>query len=248
MSLGEVIVMPKILIVEDEESIRSFIKVNLKRQEYRVLEADSGEEAIALTDQHDDIAIVLLDVMLPGIDGFEVCRLLRNKYPLVGIIMLTAKGQEADKLEGLSGGADDYMVKPFSPTELMARIEALLRRINLIKQDKTTFSPILISPPFALNMVEKKLFKHEEEISLTPTEFLIIQLFMTHENEALSRDEILDKVWGENYFGDHRVVDVNVRRIRQKIEENGDSPQYIESVWGHGYRFRGHTREIVKDS
>ena len=237
--------MPKILIVEDEESIRSFIRVNLKRHDYSVLEAGSGEEAIDLANLHNDIAVVLLDVMLPGIDGFEICRRLRDKYPLVGIIMLTAKGQEADKLEGLSGGADDYIVKPFSPAELMARIQALLRRINLLKQEKAAFSPLLTSPPFTLNMAEKKLYKRDEEISLTPTEFLIMQLFMTHEGEALSRDEILDRVWGKNYFGDYRVVDVNVRRIRQKIEDDGDTTKYIESVWGYGYRFQGNATGTV---
>ncbi len=235
--------MPKILIVEDEESIRSFIRVNLKRHDFTVLEAGSGEEALDFTRQHEDISIVLLDVMLPGIDGFEVCRILRHKYPVIGIIMLTAKGQEIDKLEGLSGGADDYMVKPFSPAELMARIQTLLRRINLLSPDKSFPASLVISGPFRLNMQEKKLYKHDKEISLTPTELVIVNLFMTHEDQALSRDQILDKVWGENYVGDLKVVDVNMRRIRRKIEDDPVKPKYIESVWGYGYRFRGDIKD-----
>lgn len=230
--------MTTILILEDEESIRSFLRVNLKRHNFKVLEATNGEEALAIIDQDKDIALVLLDVMLPGIDGFEVCRILRTKYPALGIIMLTAKGQEADKLEGLGGGADDYIVKPFSPAELLARINTLLRRISLLSPEKSAVNS-LVTGPFRLSILEKKLYKNNKEVNLTPTEFSIMELFLTNEQVALSRDMILDKVWGDNYSGDIKVVDVNVRRIRRKIEDDPVNPRYIESVWGYGYRFQG---------
>lgn len=235
MNFLEVKNMPKILIVEDEESIRSFIKVNVIRHNYTVLEAASGEEAIELANKQPDIKIALLDVMLPGIDGFAVCQQLRETYPQLGIIMLTAKGQEADKIEGLALGADDYIVKPFSPQELMARIAALLRRINLpILNDPIK---LLTTGSFSLNLLEKKLYKNDTEINLTPTELAIFNLFMHNENIALSRDNILNEVWGTDYFGDIKVVDVNIRRIRKKIADNEHT--YIESVWGYGYRFQG---------
>lgn len=228
--------MTKILVVEDEENIRSFIKVNLKRHNYIVLEAGSGEDALAIAKEHQDIKIALLDIMLPGIDGFEVCEKLRNLYPSLGIIMLTAKGQEQDKIEGLTLGADDYIVKPFSPYELMARIEALLRRINLVNK---TYTPayLITTGPFRLDLTQRKLYKLDEEISLTPTEFAIFSLFAHNESTALSRDKILDEVWGEEYIGDIKVVDVNIRRIRRKIGD--DEHNHIESVWGYGYLFRG---------
>lgn len=228
--------MTKVLLVEDEESIRGFIKVNLKRQNYTVLEASTGEDALIIAGENPDIKIALLDVMLPGIDGFEVCQALRKLYPTLGIIILTAKGQEVDKLSGLSLGADDYMVKPFSPAELLARIKALLRRMNL---PLAAHLPIdrISSGPFHLHRQEKKLYKDDKEINLTPTEFAIFNLFMLYEGQALSRDKILDEVWGRDYVGDIKVVDVNIRRIRIKIAD--EDHQHIESVWGYGYRFRG---------
>ncbi len=232
--------MTKILLLEDEESIRSFIKVNLKRQDYTVLEAATGEDALIIASKHSDIKIALLDIMLPGIDGLEVCQVLRELYPTLGIIMLTAKGQEADKLAGLSLGADDYMVKPFSPAELMARIKALLRRIDL---PLTAHLPTekISSGSFHLYRQDKKLYRGNNEISLTPTEFAIFNLFMLHESQALSRDKILNEVWGIDYLGDPKVVDVNIRRIRRKIGD--DEHNHIESVWGYGYRFQGEVKE-----
>ncbi|MBM7853934.1 DNA-binding response OmpR family regulator [Desulfohalotomaculum tongense] len=229
----------KILVLEDEDSIRSFVKINLKRSGFEVIEARTGEEALEKVAQHD-IAIAILDVMLPGINGFEVCKVIREKYPHMGIIMLTAKGQEEDKVSGLVLGADDYVVKPFSPNELVARVNALLRRMNTppaVKQvqDQNT----LISGPFVIRLDERKLYKNDKEIDLTPKEFAIMKIFMENTGKAISRDEILNQVWGLNYIGDLKIVDVNIRRIRQKVEDDPSNPRYIEKVWGYGYRWQG---------
>lgn len=229
--------MAKILIVEDEEDIRSFIRVNLKRHNFEIIEAASGEEALEKVD--DTVNIALLDVMLPGIDGFEVCRRIREDYAGMGIIMLTAKGQEQNKIEGLELGADDYMVKPFSPKELLARINALLRRISLADKQIEEESNAIHSGIFTILQDERKLLKEEQEIELTPIEFALVKYFMENPNKAIHRDEILNNVWGYNYVGDFKIVDVNIRRIRQKIEEDPSNPKYIEKVWGYGYRWWG---------
>ncbi len=229
--------MAKILIVEDEEAIRSFIRVNLKRHNFEIIEAASGEEALEKVD--DTVNIALLDVMLPGIDGFEVCRRIREDYAGMGIIMLTAKGQEQNKIEGLELGADDYMVKPFSPKELLARINALLRRISLADKQIEEESNAIHSGIFTILQDERKLLKEEQEIELTPIEFALVKYFMENPNKAIHRDEILNNVWGYNYVGDFKIVDVNIRRIRQKIEEDPSNPKYIEKVWGYGYRWWG---------
>lgn len=229
--------MAKILIVEDEEAIRSFIRVNLKRHNFEIIEAASGEEALEKVD--DTVNIALLDVMLLGIDGFEVCRRIREDYAGMGIIMLTAKGQEQNKIEGLELGADDYMVKPFSPKELLARINALLRRISLADKQIEEESNAIHSGIFTILQDERKLLKEEQEIELTPIEFALVKYFMENPNKAIHRDEILNNVWGYNYVGDFKIVDVNIRRIRQKIEEDPSNPKYIEKVWGYGYRWWG---------
>ena len=215
----------KILIVEDEDAIRSFIRVNLKR--HNLEKADAS------------VDIALLDVMLPGIDGFEVCRRVRETYPAMGIIMLTAKGQEQNKIEGLELGADDYMVKPFSPKELLARINALLRRISLADKQVEEENNAIHSGIFTILQDERKLLKNGQEIELTPIEFALVKYFMENPNKAIHRDEILNNVWGYNYVGDFKIVDVNIRRIRQKIEEDPSNPKYIEKVWGYGYRWWG---------
>lgn len=223
----------KILILEDEKSIRSFIKIKLRALNYEIVEAENGNEALRKADGSVDIA--LLDVMLPDIDGFEVCRRLRETYPKLGIIMITAKGQEDDKVDGLRSGADDYIVKPFSPKELAARIEALLRRINVNSSKESTDINIIKNGPFTLDMNKKILRKYEDEISLTPTEYEIIKLLINNAEKTVSRDEILDKIWGKNYFGDIKIVDVNIRRIRRKMEEDSSNPVYLKTIWGYGY-------------
>ncbi|EHL15055.1 response regulator transcription factor [Peptoanaerobacter stomatis] len=226
----------KILVLEDEFSIRSFITLNLKREGYDVIESASGEEAIELFDKNPDISMAVLDVMLPGIDGFEVLKHIRNKSQNIGIIMLTARTNEEDKVLGLEYGADDYISKPFSPKELIARIRALIRRVTSVDMNKEEIEK-LTSGEFTLNFSERKFLKGNEEIELTPKEFEILELFIKNKEKSLSRDEILDKIWGKNYYGDFKVVDVNIRRIRMKIEKDPSNPSYLKTVWGYGYRW-----------
>ncbi|MBQ2776584.1 MAG: response regulator transcription factor [Peptococcaceae bacterium] len=231
--------MTKILVLEDEASIRSFIMINLKKNNFEIVETASGEEALEKLDETVDIA--LLDVMLPGISGFEVCKRAREQYPALGIIMLTAKGQEENRIEGLELGADDYIVKPFSPKELLARINALARRLHIVEK-AVTAEPEgnqIVTGKFIIMPEERKLLKDGVEIELTPIEFSLVKYFMENPNKAIHRDEILNNVWGYNYVGDFKIVDVNIRRIRQKIEDDPSNPKYIEKVWGYGYRWWG---------
>ncbi|WP_442603703.1 response regulator transcription factor [Paenibacillus sp. KN14-4R] len=230
----------KVLVLEDESSIRSFVRVNLKRSGYQVIEAETGEQAIEAVKNEPTISVALLDVMLPtSCSGFDVCRELRKTYPHIGIIMLTAKGQDLDKVEGFESGADDYVTKPFSPVELVARVKALHRRMSAaIAVQETTDNDMQHSGPFSISMNTRKFYKNNELIELTPTEFSIIKLFMDSPNKSISRDDILNEIWGRHYMGDLKIVDVNIRRIRQKIEDQPSQPQYIETVWGYGYLWK----------
>lgn len=227
--------MAKILLVEDEVSIRGFLKINLARNDFEIIEASNGEDGIskAMIEKPD---VAILDVMLPGIDGFQVCNKLRSEFPNMGIIMLTAKGQDMDKIMGLEYGADDYIVKPFNPLEVVLRIKALLRRLENSTDNKLNE---LVNGPFVINLYSQKITKNNVEIELTPKEYLIMKTFIENPNKAFSRDELLNKVWGYNYFGDPKIIDVNIRRLRSKIEENASTPQFIETVWGIGYRWKG---------
>lgn len=229
--------MSKVLILEDEESIRSFIVINLKRNGFDVLEAGDGNEALRLLQSVPDIDIALLDVMVPGIDGFEVCRRIRESNERLGIIFLTAKVQEQDKVYALSVGADDHVSKPFSPTELIARLQSLLRRVNV--QRSGTAKVSFQSGPFTLDLIAKLFKKNGKPVELTPTEFSLVQFFLEKENTPLSRDVLLDHVWGKEYMGDPKIVDVNIRRLRQKIEDNPSEPEFLQTVWGHGYKWKG---------
>ena len=226
----------KILIMEDEIGIRSFVSINLKREGYEIIEAGSGSEAIEQLSNHPDISIALLDVMLPDMSGIDVCKFIRQQFDQIGVIMLTAKGQEEDKLEGFISGADDYIVKPFSIKELLVRVSALIRRVK--KDDNKLKSNEIISDPFVLNIDKRKLYKNGLEIELTPTEFSIVKYLMVNAKKSLSRDQILNEVWGSNYLYDFKIVDVNIRRIRNKIEDDPSKPKYIQTVWGYGYCFR----------
>lgn len=222
----------KVLIVEDEASIRKFIAINLERSGFDVLEADTGEKALEMAAACKP-GIMVLDVMLPGIDGFEVCKRLREEMPELIIIMLTARGQDTDKITGLEIGADDYMVKPFNPRELTARIGTILRRTERKQSDDTTLS----YKNLLMDLNSQKFFKDDAEVELTPTEFSVLKLFMSNVGRALSRNELFNTVWGKNYFGDLKTLDVYIRRLREKIEEDPSKPRYIETVWGYGYRW-----------
>ena len=227
--------MRKVLVLEDESSIRSFIVINLRRAGYDAIEAESGEEALEKLRENPDTTVALLDIMLPGIDGFEVCRRIRATNTRIGIIMLTARSQEMDKVTGLMTGADDYVTKPFSPAELTARVDALVRRSGGEEPPQATGE--LSQPPFLLNTRNRTLEKNGQRIKLTQVEYSIMRVFMENPGKALSREEILDMVWGRDYFGELKIVDVNIRRLRLKIEDNVQNPAYITTVWGYGYKW-----------
>ena len=227
--------MKKVLVLEDEPNIRSFVVINLKRAGYETIEAGDGEEALAQIRANPDIKVALLDIMLPGdMDGFEVCRRIRAGNEQIGIIMLTARTQEMDKVTGLMTGADDYVTKPFSPAELTARVDALYRRSG---GETVRDADELRQPPFLLNTRNRTLEKNGQKVKLTQVEYSIVKLFMDNPGKALSREEILDAVWGKNYIGELKIVDVNIRRLRIKLEDDAQNPSYITTVWGYGYKW-----------
>ena len=226
--------MKKVLVLEDETSIRSFVVINLKRSGYDPIEAGTGAEALRQMEQNPDIKVAILDIMLPDMDGFEVCRQIRATNSKIGIIMLTARTQEMDKVTGLMTGADDYVTKPFSPAELTARIDALYRRVG---ETEEPVSDEVVQGPFRLNSRNRTLEKNGERVRLTQVEYSIVKLFMDNPGRALSREDILNSVWGRDYFGELKIVDVNIRRLRIKIEDDPTNPTYITTVWGYGYKW-----------
>ena len=226
--------MKKVLILEDEENIRSFVVINLQRAGYVTVEAGTGQEALDRLKEHPDVDVAVLDIMLPDIDGFEVCRRIRATSKRIGIIMLTARTREMDKVTGLMNGADDYVTKPFSPAELTARLDALVRRV---RGDSVAVTELLSQGPFILNTRNRTLEKFGNRIRLTQVEYAIVKLFMQNPGRALSREEILSNVWGREYEGDLKIVDVNIRRLRIKLEDNPNLPTYITTVWGFGYKW-----------
>lgn len=226
--------MKKILVLEDESSIRSFVAINLRRAGYEPIEAETGTRALEQLRLNPDVGVALLDVGLPDIDGFEVCRRIRAGGSRIGIIFLSARNQEMDKITGLMSGADDYVTKPFSPAELIARIDALWRRVcSWEVQPENEIS----LPPFRLDLRTRILEKNGQRLRLTQIEYSIVSLFMKHPGKALSREEILTAVWGKDYFGELKIVDVNIRRLRLKIEDEPTAPCYITTVWGFGYKW-----------
>jgi DNA-binding response OmpR family regulator len=225
----------KILVLEDEANIRSFVVINLRRSGYEPVEAGTGEEALEKLRDNPDVCLALLDVMLPDIDGFEVCRRIRASGSKIGIIMLTAKSQEIDKVTGLMTGADDYVTKPFSPAELTARVDALVRRLGLDEDDKKPYE--LESGPFVLNTRNRTLEKNGKRLRLTQIEYQLMKLFMDNPGKAMSREDILSAVWGEQFNGEYKTVDVNIRRLRIKIEADPTEPEYLTTVWGYGYKW-----------
>jgi len=229
--------MKKVLVLEDETNIRSFVVINLKRAGYETLEAGTGKEALTQLKHNPDVSVALLDIMLPDMDGFEVCRRIRaGGNNRIGIIMLTARTQEMDKVTGLMTGADDYVTKPFSPAELTARVDALCRRTGGGVEEQKNKEEIH-QLPFLLNTKTRTLEKHGQRVKLTQVEYSIIKLFMDNPGKALSREEILDVVWGRDYLGEVKIVDVNIRRLRIKIEDDPTNPTYITTVWGFGYKW-----------
>lgn len=230
--------MKRLLIVEDEEAIREFEAINLKRAGYDVVEAGSAEEALDIYDNDSaGFDIALLDVMMPGMDGFALCKELRSRSDTIGIIMLTAKSQEMDKISGLMIGADDYITKPFSPTELLARVDSLYRRVGLNAAKTGVSSNEIQLGEFTLDLRRRTLKKNGKNIELTQVEFQIVEYFFTNPDTALGRHDILVKVWGENYYGEEKIVDVNIRRLRMKIEDNPSVPDHLVTVWGMGYKW-----------
>ena len=230
--------MRKILVVEDEDAIREVIALNLRMAGYEVVEAASAERALGLLgEEKDGFDVALLDVMLPGMNGFSLCETIRRDSAELGIIILSAKTQEKDKINGLSIGADDYITKPFSVTELLARVEALCRRVTRQATEQQGESR-LVSGQFVLDQKSRVLYKNGQPIDLTQVEFQIMELFFQNPGVALVRDKILEGVWGKNYYGDVKIVDVNIRRLRMKIEDEPSNPAHIATVWGYGYRWK----------
>ena len=232
--------MKRVLVVEDEASIREMVALNLKMAGWEVVEAPSAERALELMHSGEHCDAALLDIMLPGMDGLSLCETIRRGGSDIGIIIVSAKGQESDKIRGLSIGADDYITKPFSVSELIARLEALTRRIH--RGSGAAARPAeepeqLVSGPFVLDEKSRILYKSGKPIDLTQVEFQIMELFFRNPGTALVREKILEGVWGKNYFGDVKIVDVNIRRLRMKIEDEPSSPQHILTVWGYGYRW-----------
>lgn len=229
--------MKKILVVEDEANIREFVVINLQRAGYEVLEAGSAEEALEIySSMPGGIDIALLDIMLPGMDGVALCRTIRKEDSNIGIIMLTARTQEMDKVGGLMMGADDYVTKPFSPSELVARVDALHRRVAR-SVSSSGYSEELRSGSFVLNIRSRTLHHGEKQIDLTQVEFQLLEYLMSNPDTALSRTGILSRVWGEDYYGEEKIVDVNIRRLRMKIEDDPSNPRRIGTVWGFGYKW-----------
>ncbi len=232
--------MKYVLIAEDEASIRDFVVINLRRSGYEVIEATNGEEAIKKFDENSDkIDVVILDIMMPVVDGFEVCKHIRTKSNRVGIIMLTAKTQEMDKITGLMIGADDYVTKPFSPSELMARVDAIYRRVSMTNNELTQEADknVLTQNDFVLDIRSHTFTKNGEDIELTQIEFQIVEFFFNNPNVAFKRSDILKGVWGDSFFGDDKIVDVNIHRIRNKIEDDPTHPKFLATVWGVGYKW-----------
>lgn len=228
--------MRKVLVVEDETAIREFEVINLKRGGYTVVEAGTGEEALEIYDAQPDIDIALLDITMPKMDGFTLCKELRKRTETLGIIMLTARTQEMDKVSGLMLGADDYVTKPFSPSELLARVDSLYRRVEMqngVKKDSNEIT----RGQFVLDLRRRALYKNGVNIDLTQVEFQIMEYLFTNPDTPIDRTDILKYVWGDNYFGDEKIVDVNVRRLRMKIEDTPSRPKYLLTVWGMGYKW-----------
>jgi len=234
--------LKKVVVVEDESAIREFIVINLRRAGYEVFETSDGLKATEILNEHNfNFDIAILDVMMPGMDGIELCKYLRSNNDIIGIVILTAKSQEIDKVSGLMYGADDYVVKPFSPSELIARVDALYRRVAVnAKRVENKFKHEMEFGEFVLNLINRTLKKNGVAIDLTRIEFQIIEYLFSNPGTVLAREDILRHVWnqdvGKKFIGDEKIIDVNIRRLRMKLEDNPSQPKYIITVWGTGYK------------
>lgn len=231
--------MKRILVVEDENSIRDFVVINLQRAGYEVTDVASGEEAVTeYENRNGAFDVALLDIMMPGMDGFALCRWIREKSSDIGIIMLSAKSQEMDKVNCLMIGADDYVTKPFSPSELVARVDAIFRRVSVNRAHHEE-QRVIVSGPFTLDYQSRILLNDGKPVDLTQIEYHIIEFLMKNKNTPVDRLSILRHIWGESYVGEDKVIDVNIRRLRMKIEDDPSTPRYIQTVWGFGYKWNG---------
>ncbi|MBQ9382984.1 MAG: response regulator transcription factor [Ruminiclostridium sp.] len=236
----------RILVCEDEDAIRDFVVIHLRRSGYDVYDVDSGEKAIEAWKSGKRFDVALLDIMMPGIDGTQVCRFLRGESSTIGIIMLSAKSQEMDKVNCLMMGADDYVTKPFSPSELIARVDAIYRRVSVSRSAGESESE-LESGPFRVDLKSRRITKNGVPLEITQVEYHIIEFFIRSDGNAIDRRTLLNKIWGEGYYGDDKIVDVNIRRIRMKIEDDPSAPKYIQTVWGFGYKW-GDGKEKAEES
>ncbi|MBY6276790.1 response regulator [Symbiobacterium thermophilum] len=228
----------RILVVDDERPIAEILKFSFEREGFEVEMAFDGEEAVAKA-RASDFDLVILDIMLPKLDGFTVCREIR-RFSTVPILMLTAKEDEVDKVLGLELGADDYVTKPFSPRELIARVRAILRRTRVAEssRSRTAADEILREGDITINLTSYEVRKGDKLLELTPREFDLLRFLMAHAGQVFSREALLEEVWGYDYYGDVRTVDVTVRRLREKLEENSARPEYIKTRRGVGYYFQ----------
>lgn len=224
----------RILVVDDEPALLKGLKFSLEQDGYAVETAEDGDTAFkrALNEQYD---LVVLDLMLPGMDGLEVCRRLRETS-MVPILILTADGEDSSKLQGLENGADDYLTKPFNVLELKARIKAILRRVHI--GDRSAGTSTIKIDEFSINTLGRKVMLNQQDLSLTAKEFDLLLLLAANKGKVYTREELLEVIWGYEYFGDVRTVDVHIRRLREKIEKNSSQPEYILTKWGVGYYFR----------
>ncbi|RQD73933.1 MAG: DNA-binding response regulator [Candidatus Syntrophonatronum acetioxidans] len=223
----------KILLVDDEKTLVKALTFNLEKEGYQVIPAYDGEEALKKM-EGENPDLLILDLMLPGLDGFEVCRRVRKNYD-IPIIMLTAKGDDIDKILGLELGADDYITKPFNPRELLARVKAILRRSNT---QNSSIKNLIKIQDLQIDLYQHKVRVKDQEIDLTSKEFALLNLLASNPGRVYSREQLLEQIWGYNYYGDARTVDVHIRHLREKIETDPSNPRYILTVWGTGYKFR----------